>query len=82
MGKKNSQFIQKQKRPERANKMLRKKHGAGGINRLDFRLNTKLQSSRQLWYWQQQQKIKQKYRPMKEDRKPRYKATQLWAPYL
>ena len=29
-----------------------------------------------------QTKTKQKYIPMKEDRKPRYKATQLWAPYL
>ena len=47
---------------------------------LDY--NTKLLSLRQLWYWQKKTKQKQKYRPMKEDRKPRYKATQLWAPYL
>ena len=42
-----SQFVWKYKKPQLAKATLRKKNGTGGINLPDFRLYTKLQSSRQ-----------------------------------
>ena len=55
--------------------VLRKKNGDGGINLPDS--TTKLQSSRQYGTG-----IKQKYRPMEQDRDPRDKPTHLWVPYF
>ena len=44
---KNSQFICKNKRPQIAQTVFRKKNGVGGINLTDFRLYYKLHMSRQ-----------------------------------
>ena len=65
-------YVWRQKRPQISKAILEKKDGAGRIRTPDFRLNTKLQSSKQYGTG-----TKQKYRLMEQDKKPRNKLTQL-----
>ena len=68
-----SQFVWKQKNPQVAKVILRKKNGTGGINLPDYRLYYNTTVIKTVCYWQK----RQKYRSIEQNRKPKDKSTHL-----
>ena len=72
-----SQFVWKHKKPWIAKVILSKKNGAEGINLPDCKLYCKTTAIKRGQY-----RHKNKYKSMKQDRKPMHMPTHPWAPYL